>query len=100
IGAGVSFALPTIVGAGTSTVAAHQTSTASAIVQMARQIGSALGVATLIIILAPPLASAASLSHFTDAWWCAGGFALAGALAALRISPRRRTAIQPATATS
>jgi hypothetical protein len=91
-GAGVGFALPSIVGAGTSTVAAHQTSTASAIVQMARQIGSALGVATLIIILGPSLASASSLNQFTDAWWCAGGVALAGALAALLISPRRGTA--------
>ncbi len=98
IGAGVGFALPTIVGAGTSTVASHQTSTASAIVQMARQIGSALGVATLIIILGPFAAPAANLNHFTDAWWWAGGFALAGALAALRITPRHRTAMEPATA--
>ncbi len=100
IGAGVGFALPTIVGAGTSTVAAHQTSTASAIVQMARQIGSALGVAMLIIILGPTLASATNLNHFTDAWWWAGGIALAAAIAALRITPRHHTAAQPATATN
>jgi hypothetical protein len=98
IGAGVGFALPTIVGAGTSTVAAHQTSTASAIVQMARQIGSALGVAALIIIIGPSLASTGALDHYTDALWCAGGFALAGALCALLITPRHRRAVQPATA--
>jgi EmrB/QacA subfamily drug resistance transporter len=99
IGAGFGFALPTIIGAGTSSVAAHQTSTASAIVQMGRQIGSVLGVATLIIILGSNVATAGQLARFTDAWWGAGGFALAAALAALRITLYGGTAAEPAVAT-
>jgi hypothetical protein len=100
IGAGVGFAIPTIVNAGTSGLAPHQTSTASAIVQMGRQIGSVLGIATLIVILGPAVATANELNRFTDAWWWAAGFALAGALAAILITPRRQPAAEAASATS
>lgn len=90
IGAGVGLAIPTIVAAGTAGLAAHQTSTGSAVVQMARQLGSALGVAALIVVLGSAAAgSPAAVGRFADAWWWAGGFALAGALAAFAISPRR-----------
>jgi EmrB/QacA subfamily drug resistance transporter len=88
IGAGVGLAIPTIVAAGTSGLAAHQTSTGSAVVQMARQIGSALGVAALIIVLGTAT-GAAAVDRFADAWYWAGGFALVGAVAALAINPRR-----------
>ena len=49
----------------------------------------------------PRAASASNITRFTDAWWWAGGFALAGALAARPITPLAyRTAAQPATATN
>jgi EmrB/QacA subfamily drug resistance transporter len=92
IGAGVGFAMPTIVAAGTVGLAPHQTSTGSAILQMARWIGSAIGVAVLVIVLGDSVVTAATVDRFTDAWWWAGGFAVVGAAAALAVRPRREVA--------
>jgi EmrB/QacA subfamily drug resistance transporter len=90
VGAGVGFAMPTILGAATAGLAPHQASTGSAVVQMDRQIGSVLGVALLVIVLGSSTASADLLDRFPEVWWWAGGFALASAVAALGISPLRR----------
>jgi hypothetical protein len=51
-------------------------------VQMSRQIGSALGVAALIVVLG----GSGDLARFSDAWLWAGGFALLAAGAALSMS--------------
>ena len=94
IGAGVGFALPTLVGAASRGLAPHQTSTGSAIVQMGRQIGSVLGVALLVVILG----STVSRQHAVTAWWWAGGFALIAVVTAIPISAvsRRRLVTQVA----
>ena len=95
-GAGVGLTLPTIIAAGTAGLAAHQTSTGSAVVQMSRQIGSVLGVSILVVILGS--AAAPQLSSFVDAWWWAAGLAAVAAVSALPLASRRRIARQ-ATAT-
>jgi EmrB/QacA subfamily drug resistance transporter len=89
IGTGVGFAMPTIIGVATSGLAAHQTSTGSAVTQMARQIGSVLGVAMLVIIIGSTTITVDKLHQFVHAWWWAGLFALLALLAVVRMRPAR-----------
>jgi EmrB/QacA subfamily drug resistance transporter len=89
IGAGVGFALPTLVGAATAGLPAHQTSTGSAVVQMGRQIGSVLGVALLVVVLGSGRVDAGSRQHFVDSWWWAALFAGLALLSAIPVSQRR-----------
>jgi EmrB/QacA subfamily drug resistance transporter len=51
-GAGVGLAIPTLLGAGTASLPAARFGTGSGVLNMARQLGSALGVAGLVAILA------------------------------------------------
>jgi MFS family permease len=97
IGLGAGFSFPTIYGAATVDVEQHQSATASAVIQMARQIGSVLGVAALVLVLGASTLSRNSIHRFTHAWWLASLFAACAALAALGISHRQKPA---ATATA
>ena len=90
VGAGVGFAMPTIVAAATAELAPDQTSTGSAILQMGRQIGSVLGVAALVVIVGTFASPADALGQFRDVWWMTGLFAVLAAVAALGIKPRTR----------
>jgi MFS family permease len=90
VGAGVGFAMPTIVAAATAELAPDQTSTGSAILQMGRQIGSVLGVAALVVIVGTFSAPADAIGEFRDVWWMTGLFALLAALATFGIRPRTR----------
>lgn len=66
-GIGVGFALPTLVGAAVATVPPAQFATASAVVTMARQVGTVLGVALLVTLLGSPQTPAAVLAAFDRA---------------------------------
>lgn len=83
IGAGVGLAMPTLVTAATAGLAAHQTSTGSAVVQMGRQIGSVLGVAVLVVVVGSSTVTPGTLDRFTRSWWWAGAFALVTILTCL-----------------
>jgi hypothetical protein len=89
IGIGVGFAMPTMYALGTAGLEPRQTSTGSAVLQMARWVGSALGVALLVIVLGSSVVSAASLVRFSHALLWAGLIALLAGAAALGITPRR-----------
>jgi EmrB/QacA subfamily drug resistance transporter len=90
-GAGVGLTLPTLIGTAAASLPAHAFATGSAVVNMIRQTGLALGVAVLVAVLGtygahgtPPLAA------FQHAWWVTAGISFAGiipALALLRRSP-------------
>jgi hypothetical protein len=88
-GAGVGLALPTILAAATTDLPAAQAATGSAVVTMSRQIGTTLGVAALVAVLAS--ASPADDGHaaFVQGWWIITSAALLSALAALGMTPRR-----------
>ncbi len=81
-GAGVGLVIPTLTGAGASSLAADRFATGAAVLTMGRQIGAALGVAILVAVLG---AGAHTLADFHDAWLIsvAGGLAGGLALAAL-----------------
>jgi EmrB/QacA subfamily drug resistance transporter len=92
IGAGFGFAVPTLVGAATRGLAPSQTSTGSAIVQMARQIGSVLGVVLLVVVVGGGTANAGRLGRFVDVWWWAAGLAALAVIASIRIDRHGRRA--------
>jgi hypothetical protein len=81
-GAGVGLVIPTLTGAGASSLAPERFATGAAVLTMGRQIGAALGVAVLVAVLGTQASSAAD---FHAAWLISviGGLAAAGALTAL-----------------
>jgi hypothetical protein len=64
-GAGVGLVIPTLTGAGASSLAPERFATGAAVLAMARQIGSALGVAVLVAVLG---VQATTASDFHSAW--------------------------------
>jgi EmrB/QacA subfamily drug resistance transporter len=90
-GAGVGLTLPTLMATGTSSLPANSLATGSAVVNMFRQIGLALGVAALIAILGAPHSPVATLDVYRRAWIVVAAISLAGGLVALALlAPRRR----------
>jgi MFS family permease len=63
-GAGVGLVIPTLTGAGASSLEAHRFATGAAVLTMGRQIGAALGVAILVAVLG---ASATNVGSFHSA---------------------------------
>jgi EmrB/QacA subfamily drug resistance transporter len=94
-GAGVGLMIPTLTGAGASSLAPERFATGAAVLTMGRQIGSALGVAGLVAILG---SSAHTAADFHSAWLISvgGGLTAGLALAALG-APARRGAELPET---
>ncbi len=92
-GAGVGLVIPTLTGAGASSLAPERFATGAAVLTMGRQIGAALGVAVLVAVLGT---SASTAADFHSAWLItvAGGLATGLALAA--IGPHTRGSEVPA----
>jgi MFS family permease len=74
-GAGVGLVIPTLTGAGASSLAPERFATGAAVLTMGRQIGSALGIAVLVAVLG---ASARGVADFHAAWLVTVIAALAG----------------------
>src|ERR1700722_3219355 len=87
-GAGVGLVIPTLTGAGASSLAPERFATGAAVLTMGRQIGVALGVAVLVAVLGT---SASTASDFHQAWLIsvAGGLTAGLALAAIGPPVRR-----------
>jgi EmrB/QacA subfamily drug resistance transporter len=79
-GIGVGLTLPTLMATGTSVLPPHALATGSAVVNMFRQIGIAVGVAILIAILGTPHSPLATLAVYRRAWEVVAALSLAGAL--------------------
>jgi hypothetical protein len=96
-GIGVGLTLPALVATGTASLPPHSFATGSAVVNMFRQIGLAIGVAVLIAVLGTPHSPAATVDVFARASWVTAAIALLGGLAALALlMGRRRTVPAPA----
>jgi MFS family permease len=93
-GAGVGLVIPTLTGAGASSLPPERFATGAAVLTMGRQIGAALGVSVLVAVLGTTATTAAD---FHSAWsiTLVGGLATAVALAALG-PPVRGVAPAPA----
>jgi EmrB/QacA subfamily drug resistance transporter len=92
-GAGVGLMIPTLTGAGASSLSPERFATGAAVLTMGRQIGAALGVAVLVAVLGTAASTAAD---FRSAWLISvvGGLS-AGALLAAIGPPVRRPAGAP-----
>jgi MFS family permease len=99
-GIGVGLTLPSVSAAAVSALPPARLATGSAVLQMARQLGIALGVAILIAIFGHPTPQDA-LAHFHNGWWFIAGVALAGAIAGALIRVRApQNQVTPAVAQS
>jgi hypothetical protein len=91
-GCGVGLVIPTLTGAGASSLEPHRFATGAAVLTMGRQVGSALGIAILVAVLG---AGTATLADFQSAWLiCTAGAVTAGlVLGALGSSARSRARV-------
>jgi hypothetical protein len=91
-GVGVGLTLPTMMATGTSSLPAHSFATGSAVVNMFRQIGLAVGVAVLIAILGSPRSSSATLDAYRDALGVIAAISVASGIAGVVLLAARRRA--------
>ena len=89
-GIGVGLTLPTLVATGSASLPASSFATGSAVVNMFRQIGLAIGVAVFIAVLGSPHSPAAALTAYQRAWTVTAGIAFAGGLVGLALLTARR----------
>ncbi|MGH7118677.1 MAG: DHA2 family efflux MFS transporter permease subunit [Acetobacteraceae bacterium] len=68
-GIGVGLALPTLMGVGTSALPASSFATGSAVINMVRQLGLAVGVAIFVAIVGSSGSAEAHMAAFRLAWW-------------------------------
>jgi EmrB/QacA subfamily drug resistance transporter len=87
-GIGVGLALPTMMATGTASLPPHSFATGSAVVNMFRQIGLAVGVAILIAVIGTPASADATLNAYRHGWVVIAAISLVGAFAALALLPR------------
>jgi EmrB/QacA subfamily drug resistance transporter len=101
-GIGVGLTLPTLMATAAASLPPTSFATGSAVVNMLRQVGLAIGVAVFIAVLGSPGSPAATLAAYQRAWVVTAAMSLAGALVALRLLTARRQAHvdAPAIATS
>jgi EmrB/QacA subfamily drug resistance transporter len=93
-GAGVGFALGTLVAAGVQSLPGDRAATGSALVNSVRQVSSTVGVAVLVTIVGSRV-TASSVGDFRLAWSLAAGLALATAALGVQLA-RTAPAAPPA----
>ncbi|MBV9817318.1 MAG: MFS transporter [Solirubrobacterales bacterium] len=99
-GAGVGLTLPTFMAAGTSSLPPASFATGSAVINMLRQVGLAIGVAILIAIIGTPHDPHAALDVFRRGWEAVAVAALMAALAGATVLHQARSrSIAPAETT-
>jgi MFS family permease len=84
-GVGVGLTLPTMMATASASLPPQSFATGSAVVNMIRQTGLALGVAVLVAVLGTTPASGSELSTFRHAWWVIAAMAVAGVVPALTL---------------
>jgi MFS family permease len=101
-GIGVGLTLPTLMATAAASLPPTSFATGSAVVNMLRQVGLAVGVAILIAVLGSPASPAATLAAYQRAWVVTAAMSLAGGLVGFTLlTGRRRAHVDaPAIATS
>src|SRR5580704_918935 len=89
-GIGVGLTLPSLMSTAAASLPAPAFATGSAVVNMLRQVGFAVGVAMLVAVLGSPHGPAAALTAFRHGWYAtaAAGIAAAAAAVVLRRGPQ------------
>ncbi|MDQ4006958.1 MAG: DHA2 family efflux MFS transporter permease subunit [Actinomycetota bacterium] len=96
-GVGTGLALPTLMATGSASLPAHSFATGSAVVNMLRQIGLAIGVAVLIAVLGTPHTPGDGVHAHRDALIVIAAIALAAGVVALALLSRGRAPMVDAT---
>ena len=86
-GLGIGLTFPVLGAAAVSSLPSARFAVGSAVNQTARQIGGALGVALLVVMLGTPHTPAAALAGFRHLWWYAASMALLSGLACALLRP-------------
>ena len=97
-GIGVGLTLPTLMATGSSTLPPQSFATGSAVVNMVRQLGLAVGVAVLIAVLGSPGSPAATLAAYQRGWTVIAAVSFAAGVVALGLLTSRRPAAAAAPA--
>jgi MFS family permease len=97
-GVGVGLTLPTFMAAGAAALPPHSFATGSAVINMLRQIGLAIGIAVLIAVLGTPHTPGATLDAYRNATWIVAALALVAGIVGLALLAPARTA--PSTSTA
>ena len=99
-GIGVGLTLPTFMSTGASALPPHAFATGSAVVNMLRQVGLAVGVAVLVAVIGTPHTGAEQLSAFQHGWIVIASTsllaAISGAVLLRSARPRRDRARESA----
>jgi EmrB/QacA subfamily drug resistance transporter len=100
-GIGVGLTLPTFMATGASSLPPQSFATGSAVVNMLRQVGLAVGVAILVAVIGTPHTGSGQLSAFREGWWVIAACSLLAALAGIvLLRPARSAAPRPTDATA
>ena len=91
-GLGIGLTFPVLSAAAVSSLHPERFAVGSAVNQTARQVGGAIGVALLVVILGTPHTPAAALDDFRHLWWYAASMARAVGPGVLTPAARRRSA--------
>ncbi len=95
-GIGVGLTLPSLMSTAASSLPPPSFATGSAVVNMLRQVGFAVGVAMLVAVLGSPHGTGAELASFRHGWYATAAAGCAAAVAATSL--RRRASPEPAPA--
>ncbi|MFZ2032391.1 MAG: DHA2 family efflux MFS transporter permease subunit [Candidatus Dormiibacterota bacterium] len=97
IGLGIGLTFPVLSAAAVSSLHPNRFAVGSAVNQTARQIGGAVGIALLVVILGTPHSAAEALAHFHNLWWYAATTTALSGIACTVIShkPQRAVATTP-----
>lgn len=83
VGLGIGLTFPVLSAASVSGLPSHRYAVGSAVNQTARQIGGALGIAILVVIIGSEAAGSAGVGEFHRLWWwCAGAAMVSGLIGA------------------
>ena len=89
-GVGVGLTLPTMMATAASSLPSQSFATGSAVINMIRQTGLALGVAILVAVLGSTTGhSSAALEAFRHGWWVSSAISFVGIVPALALLRRR-----------
>ncbi|MBV9803513.1 MAG: MFS transporter [Solirubrobacterales bacterium] len=89
-GAGVGLTLPTLMSTAAASLPPSSFATGSAVINMLRQVGLAIGVAALIAVLGSPASPHATVIAYERGWVVSAAMSLAGGVVALLLLVNRR----------
>jgi EmrB/QacA subfamily drug resistance transporter len=93
-GVGIGMTFPVLSAAAVSSLRPDRFAVGSAVNQTSRQVGGALGVALLVVILGAPRTQLQALANFHHLWWYAAGMAIVAGLACSLLRPVRQAQLE------